>query len=295
MAKRQDWIIGGAIGGSALFLIVLLMIAFSRGFDQTILSTEKGSAKIAVIEVKGPIFDARRTVEQLKQYQDDETIPAIVLRIESPGGGIVASQEIYAEIQKTRRKGKKVVVSMGSVAASGGYYIATAADTIVANPGTITGSIGVIAELTNAEKLFQKIGLGFEVIKSGQYKDMGSPSRQLTDEERSLLQGVIDDSYDQFIDAIIAERGIERGKLLKIADGRIMTGRQALEHRLVDVLGDYEDAIDLAAHMVGMKEKPQVVKEKKKRLNVLDLFFDGASDMVQGWFTRSMSLNYLMF
>ena len=294
MAKKQDWIIGGAIVGSALLLIILLMIAFSKGFDGTLLSKGKDS-KIAVIEIRGPIFDAQRTVEQLKTYRDDDTIPAIVIRIESPGGGVVASQEIYTEVRKTRQKGKKVIVSMGSVAASGGYYIAAAADTIVANPGTLTGSIGVIAEMTNAEKLFQKIGLGLEVVKSGRYKDMGSPFRQLTDEERSLMQGVIDDSYNQFIDAIVAERGMKREELLKIADGRILTGRQALEYRLIDVLGDYEDSIDLAAKMVGMKEKPQVVKEKKKRLNLFDLFFDGASDMVQGWFTRSVSLNYLMF
>lgn len=295
MAKRQDWIIGGAIAASALFVIVVVILVLSRGFDGSLLPGEDSGAKIALVEVRGPIFDSRKTVEQLHKYRDDESIPAIVLRIESPGGGIVASQEIYSEIRKVRRHGKKVVVSMGSVAASGGYYIATAADTIMANPGTITGSIGVIAELTNAEKLLQKIGVGFEVIKSGQFKDMGSPSRQLTDEERALMQGVIDDSYEQFIDAILAERQIDRADLLTIADGRILTGRQALGYKLIDVLGDYDDAIDLAARMAGIKEKPQVVKEKKKRLGILDLFFDGASDMVHGWFTNSLSLNYMMY
>lgn len=274
MARKRDWVMGGVIGGSIIFSLLLLYVVFSGFFREEIAT---GGKRIALIEIKGTILDPRPVVKQLKRYTKDDAIPAIVVRIESPGGGIAASQEIYGEIQQTRAAGKKVVASMGSVAASGGYYVAVATDTIVANPGTITGSIGVIAEIPNTGELWKKVGLEFQVIKSGTYKDMGSPVRKMTDQERALFQGVIDDAYEQFVDAIVAERGLTREAVLQYADGRIFTGRQALTYGFVDVLGGYDDAVDLAAAMVGMKPDPPTTQERKRTLGIWSLLF-GAFD-----------------
>jgi len=233
-------------------------------------------------------------VRQLTQYAEDEEIPAIVLRIDSPGGGVAAAQEIYRAVLRTREYDKKVVASMGSVAASGGYYIAAAADTIVANPGTITGSIGVIMKLFHMEEVLDRFGLRFETIQTGKYKDTGSISRAMTEDERALLQAVIDNVYDQFVDAIVEMREIEREGILELADGRIFTGQQALEYGLVDLLGSYQDAIDLAAEMVGMEQNPPVVKERTKVLDVLDLLFEHARSVLSVGSGPRLSLQYLL-
>lgn len=274
MARKRDWIIGVVIGGSAAFSLLLLYAMFSGLFKEELAA---GGKRIALIEIKGTILDPRPVVKQLKRYTKDYAIPAIVVRIESPGGGVAASQEIYEEIRQTRAAGKKVVASMGSVAASGGYYVAAAADTIVANPGTITGSIGVIAEVPNTGEFWRKVGLEFQVIKSGTYKDMGSPVRRMTEEEQTLFQGVIDDAYGQFVDAIVEERGLTKEGVLQYADGRIFTGKQALAYGFVDVLGGYDDAVDLAATMVGMKRNPPTTQERKRTLGIWSLVL-GAFD-----------------
>ncbi len=286
MPKRQDWIIGGLILFCALFVLFLLLAAFmglSREGRGTSLT---GGKRVALVEVKGTITSSTSIIKQLDKYGEDKSVPAIVLRIDSPGGTVAVCQEIYEEVRKLRVSGKKIVASMGNVAASGGYYIAVAADTIVANPGTITGSIGVIAQIPNAEELLKKVGLYLEVVKSGKYKDIGSPVRKITSDEYRLLQGIIDDAYDQFVEAVVSERNLSREEVLKLADGRIFTGRQALKCNLVDVLGNYKDAIDLAGKMAGIGENPPVVRPKRKP-TLFDLLFKGS-------ISQHLTLSYLL-
>ncbi|HID96395.1 MAG TPA: signal peptide peptidase SppA [Candidatus Latescibacteria bacterium] len=271
MPRRQDWIIGGIICASVLLVLLLFLGAFS------VLLKGKGPAipkgkKVALVEVKGTILNSKSVVRKLRKHSRDGSILALVLRVESPGGSVAACQEIYEEVRRLRRSGMKIVASMGNIATSGGYYVAVAADTIVANPGTVTGSIGVIAQLANTEGLLRKLGIRFETVKSGRYKDIGSPFKKMTTEERQLLQGVIDDAYDQFVDAVVSERGLSREDVLKVADGRIFTGRQALTYGLVDLLGGYQDAIDLAGEMAGIGKDPPVIKEKE-RPNLFELLF----------------------
>ena len=293
MTRRKDWIIGGVIGLSVLLSLVLLVVVGSGVFSGRGIAVSTGGKRIALIELRGVIFDAKSVVRQLKKYAEDRSVPAMVLRIESPGGGVAASQEIYKEIMRVREQGKKVVVSMGSVAASGGYYMAAAADTIVANPGSITGSIGVIVQVPNTGELFRKIGVDVQVVKSGEYKDIGSPMRKMTERERAMFQGVVDDVYEQFVEAIVARRGLSKEEVLRIADGRIFTGRQALAYGLVDVLGTYEDAVDVAAEMVGLKKPPPTVREKK-RFDVLDLLFGRLGSFVLSPVQRWPMVSYLM-
>ena len=230
--------------------------------------------RIALIELEGEIVDARDVVQQFKKYGDDDSVDAIVFRIESPGGGIPPSQEIFDIVRKTRLKGKPVIVSMGSVAASGGYYVACAADTIVANPGTITGSIGVIIQYPNIDGLLDKIGVRFTTIKSGEFKDALSPFRGLAPHESAYLQNFVMNAYGQFVRAVAEERGLDTAYVKQQADGRVFTGEQALELKLVDVLGSYDDAILLAAKRVGLEGDPQTTKERKRRPSVFELLFE---------------------
>jgi len=226
-------------------------------------------SRLALIRIEGPIIDSKEAVDELKEYTKDNSIKAIVLRVDSPGGAVGPSQEIYSEVKKTIAK-KKVVVSMGSVAASGGYYISAPATKIIANPGTLTGSIGVIMEIPNIEGLMNKIGIKTEVIKSGRHKDLASAFRTMGKEEREILQGVMDNVHEQFIKAVAEGRKIKIEELRKIADGRIFTGEQAKTYGLVDELGTLEDAIKTAATLAGMKEEPEVVS-KKDKLSVIDM------------------------
>ncbi len=272
MAKKGDWAVGIIIGVSflfvgAFFLLMLIGLATQRGG----ISLPSWEKKIALVEVEGVINDPGPIVRQIRLYKKDNSVPGMVLRINSPGGGVSAAQEIYQELTKFKEKGKKLIASMGSLAASGGYYIACAADSIMANPGSITGSIGVIYESPNAQELLRKIGLSFEVVKSGKHKDIGSPSRPLTPEERRILQAVIDDAYDQFVKAVSEGRKLEEVEVRKIADGRIFTGSQAKELKLVDCLGDYQDAILMAARMSGIKGEPRTIKIRRKKPNLFDL------------------------
>lgn len=227
--------------------------------------------RIALVKIEGVILDATDTLEELKRYKENPSVKAILIRINSPGGAVVPSQEIYEEVQKIRKEtGKKVIISMGTLAASGGYYIASASDRIVANPGTLTGSIGVIMELMNVEGLFKKVGLESVVIKSGLRKDVGSPFRSMTKEEREYLQSVMDDVHLQFIEAVVKGRGLKKEEVTALADGRVFTGKQALEYKLVDELGDLEDAILVAGKMVGIKGEPKII-ETKKKFSITDL------------------------
>lgn len=220
-----------------------------------------GKERIALVRIEGPILDSRSTVQELESYAQDPLVKAIVLRIDSPGGGVAPSQEIYNAVKRVREeKHKTVVSSMGTVAASGGYYIAVASDQILANPGTLTGSIGVIIQLANFEELMDKIGVKNFVIKSGRYKDLGSPFRVMGEEDRNLLQSVMDDAHRQFIEAVAEGRSLDVADVEALADGRVFTGQQAKDVLLVDDLGDLKDAVRLAADMSGLKDSPLVVE-----------------------------------
>ena len=281
--RKVLWVVAGIMG------TVILMNLFFPDID---LSTED---RIALIRIEGVIVDSQATVGELKKFGENPSIKAIVLRIDTPGGGVVPSQEIYDAVKRVRNKSNKAVIaSMGSVAASGGYYIAAATDRIVANPGTLTGSIGVIMETANLEGLLQKIGVEGVIIKSGKYKDVGSPLRKMSAEERGLLQAVMDDVHKQFIEAVAEGRSMELRAAQLLADGRIFTGRQAKEAKLVDELGDLEDAIPLAAEVVGIEGEPKVV-EPRRRFSFRELL-DSKLSMV--WpkldVQPGVSLKYLM-
>jgi protease IV len=247
---------------------IVLLFLMNTLFPDLDLSSEE---RIALVRVEGVILDAQQTISELKRYGDNPLVKAIVVRIDSPGGGVVPSQEIHDAVKRIREKQSKLVIaSMGTVAASGGYYIAAAADRIVANPGTLTGSIGVIMELANVEGLMKKIGVESVVVKSGAHKDLGSPFRAMNLEDRTILQNVMDDVHSQFIEAVAAGRSLDVKTVRALADGRIFTGRQAKAAKLVDELGDLQDAIKLAADMAGLEGEPRVV-EPRKRFSIRDL------------------------
>jgi protease-4 len=284
--KRSSlaWIlvIGAVLCG--LFVISLFammaIMADGSGF------TGGGGDRIAVIPVEGVIDDqmAKNVSHHLKQYSDDSRVKAIMLRVDSPGGGVSASQEIYREVKRVKEeKKKKVVVSMASVAASGGYYIAAPADKIFANPGSITGSIGVIAEWLNYKELAEWAKLKPVVFKSGEFKDTGSPVRELTEAEKKYFQGMIDELYAQFVNAVTegrqgkGEAGAELNKerVMTLADGRVYTGEAAKKYGLVDEIGNYEDAVKATAKMAGIKGEPQIITPPKPKdeFSLLDLLF----------------------
>jgi protease-4 len=248
------------------FLLAVIFLSSIKGNRHTLSLNDK----VGIVPIDSVINESKDTIEQLEKFGRDETVKAVVVRIDSPGGGVASSQEIYGAILELKKK-KKVVVSMGSVSASGGYLISCAADKIVANPGTVTGSISAIMHFANAEELLKKIGLKGSVVKSGKYKDIGSPLREMTDEEKSIIQGLIDDIYEQFLEVIILNRKIPREDLIKIADGRVFSGRQAKQLRLVDELGDLNHAVRLAASISGMKEKPETVYPAKKKSTFFDM------------------------
>ncbi len=224
-----------------------------------------GKERVALVRVEGPIVDAQETVNALHTFGQDPLVKAIVLRIDSPGGAVAPSQEIYNAVKRIRNTDHKTVIaSMGSVAASGGYYIAVAADQILANPGTLTGSIGVIMQTANLEQLLEKIGVQSVIIKSGRYKDTGSPFRSMDDGDRRLLQDVMDDVHRQFIEAVADGRSLDIADVEPVADGRVFTGKQAKDLLLVDELGDLRDAIMLAAEISGIQGIPPVVEPSKQ-------------------------------
>ncbi|HVO84709.1 MAG TPA: signal peptide peptidase SppA [Syntrophobacteria bacterium] len=245
--------------------------------------------KVGLLEVRGMIIDVQPVIEQLVKFKKDDSVKAIVFRIESPGGGVSPSQELYREIQRTAEK-KPVVASMGSVAASGGYYIASGVQKIYANPGTITGSIGVIAQFTNFEELFKKIGFRMEVVKSGAFKDVGNPGRAMTPEEREYLQKLLDSVHQQFIRDVARGRRMPEEKVREIADGRIFTGEQAKEMGLVDELGGLNDAVDAAAKMANITGEPKLVYPEKKKISFLDYLLDRSAETVADRLKESLEL-----
>ncbi|MCK5503922.1 MAG: signal peptide peptidase SppA [Thermodesulfovibrionia bacterium] len=247
--------------------------------------------KVALVRVTGVIIDSTEVIEELKEYSKDASVKAIVLRVNSPGGGVAPSQEIYDEIVKIKEK-KKVVASMGSVAASGGYYIASPADKIVANAGTLTGSIGVIMEIPNVSGLMEKIGVTTQVVKSGKHKDIASVFKTMTPEEKKILQTVLDDVHDQFIEDVSNARGMKPEDVRKLADGRIFTGRMAKEAGLVDELGNLQDAIMLAGELTGIEGEPEVI-EKKDEFSFFDLLKGEFRGRLMGNAFSGIQLKYL--
>jgi len=246
-----------------LLLGLLTVLAFLSLMIALLFRGSPIGDKVALVRIEGPIVDSKNPIDEIKEYVKDPSVKAIVLRVDSPGGAVAPSQEIYEEVKKAVEK-KKIVVSMGSLAASGGYYISAPASRIVANPGTLTGSIGVIMEIPNVEGLMNKVGVKTEVIKSGRHKDIASVFRGIGREEREILQGVLDDVHDQFIKAVAEGRKMLPDQVKKLADGRIFTGKQAVGMGLVDELGNLEDAIKVAAKLSGIKGEPSVVSKKEK-------------------------------
>lgn len=255
----------------SLFLLVMIIVAISffafasaikRGGGEFV-SGGSGD-KIAIVEINDVIVSSEKTVEQIKRFREDKSIKAIILRVNTPGGGVAASQEIYEEVKKTRDSGKIIVVSMGSIAASGGYYIAVGSSLIIANPGTLTGSIGVIAQFISIKDLAEKLGINQTTIKSGNLKDAGNPFRQMNDTDKAYFQDVVDNSFGQFLDVVAKERKMDKQTLLQYANGRVFTGLQAKEYGLIDSLGTFEDAIRITGKMAGIEGEPRIVREKKK-------------------------------
>lgn len=271
------------VAGLALFVFVSVFILSSTlgKMDHGVAALSRD--KIAVIEIQGIILDSRDILKSLKRFSEDKNVKGIILRIDSPGGAVAPSQEIYSEVRKIHEKGeKKVVASFGNVAASGAYYIASATDKIISNPGTITGSIGVIMEMSNIQELLDKVGIESYVIKSGQYKDIGSITRPMSEEESRILQSVLDDVHMQFIEDVSKGRGMAMEKVKEIANGSIYSGRQAKGLGLVDVLGGFQDAVDAIKELTGIKGEPALVYEKEDKLDWLDLLKKGAvGDLLQ--------------
>jgi len=281
-------ILAVALGMGVLFFLVLFLASLvSGGRSAKGITPLSGMDRVALVKIEGVLITADDAVTEINAYADEASIKAIIIRIDSPGGGVVASQEIYNAVLNARKAGKKVVISMGSVAASGGYYVAAAGDRIVANPGTLTGSIGVKMEFANLEKLLEKIGVKGMVVKAGEYKDMGSPFREMSAEEHRLLQAVIDDVHSQFIEAVAKGRNLPETEVRTIADGRIFTGRQALQLKLVDQLGDLDDSIQTAAELAGIKGKPNVIR-KERKFPLLEYFKEETASWLSEVVARSL-------
>lgn len=290
---RNRWVLGCALllAGTVIIIgLAFMVVNLALSGDKLALSPLSG--RVGLVEIVGEIDDPEPIVDQLDRMQRDSSVRAVVVRLDSPGGGVAASQEIYEAVKRVHDEGKKpVIASMGGVAASGAYYVACAADSIVANAGTLTGSIGVIMSFPNTEDLFRKVGIRFETVKTGKFKDIGSMWRPMTDDERKLLEGVLSNVYDQFVDAIVEGRSLAREDILPYADGRIFSGDQAQEYGFVDRLGDLDDAVRLAGQMAGISGQPVVVRKERRRVSFWD-FLDNKMSQVTGLSSRGPRLEY---
>jgi protease IV len=271
----------GALSGCLLLMVGLVVLSiFVVAMDKDGGELSLSTHKVAIIPIEGEIFDSRETLDALERYADNNTVKAIVIRINSPGGAIAPSQEIYAAIRKTRKdSGKPIVASMDSVAASGGYYIAAGCDSIVANPGTITGSIGVVLQWFDMEELVRWAKMKPETITSGPLKAAGSPYRELSEEERAYFQRIVLQLHSQFVRAVAEGRSkkMTEAEVAKIADGRVFTGEEALGLELVDQLGSIDDAVATAAKLAGIKGDPARIWPKRREPTLIDLLGNGES------------------
>lgn len=274
-----------------LFLISVMIAKVLLDDGEPELSGKKG---VGMVEVKGMILDSKETVRQLRYFYKQDEIKAVVLRVDSPGGVVAPSQEICAEVKRFAAK-KKIIVSMGSLAASGGYYISAPATLIYANPGTITASIGVILKLSNIEALMDKIGIKSYTLKTGKYKDSGSPVRRFSEEDRAMLQAVIDNTHEQFVQAVASGRRLPVEEVRKIADGRILSGEQAKACKLVDRLGTLQDAIEEAGRLSGIVGEPELITPPRKKVNYWDVMTDGVEGAITSQRERIHSGVRLMY
>ena len=256
-------------GASIIYFSKIVSKSSSKYYERS----GKGSEKVAVVDLNFTIISSEPIVKQFKDFGEDESVKAIILRVNTPGGGVAASQEMYEAIKKVRDSGKPVIVSISSLGASGGYYAACGGSIIVADPGSLVGSIGVIISLTNFKDLAEKLGVSQTVFKSGELKDAGNPLRELNEKDREYFQSIVDDSYDQFLEVVSRERKMDKEKLKEYATGRVFTGRQAKEIGLIDSLGTFDDAIMMAARMAGIEGEPAIVR-KKERITFFEMLIE---------------------
>src|SRR6516165_5144324 len=270
------------LGGGAFVLLAITLAAVVLTFGGDDGASEFAfSDRVQVIEIDGELVQSKPIIDQLKRYEDSNSVKAILLNIDSPGGGVAASQEIYAEIKRLRERNDKTVVAyLSSTGASGAYYIACAANKIVANPGTIVGSIGVIAEWVNYADLLEWAKLKSIVFKTGEFKDTGSTSRPITEAERKYFQGLIDDMYVQFLEAVSSGRKLDLQEVRAMADGRVFTGRDAKARKLIDETGNFQDAVDLTAKLAGISGKPRLIRLTRQRVTLLDVLTTDLSRLV---------------
>ncbi len=303
MSTAGKWIIGAAVAFAGMGFLVLamsffmLMTAVTTSTDDTFEQSYGGNSshRVALIELNTPIMDSREVIRQIRKFRGRSSVKAIVLRLDSPGGGVVPSHEIYREVLRTRQLGMPVVVSMGSVAASGAYYIACGSSYVVSNPGSITGSIGVVSQFANYHGLMEKIGVETTTIKSGEFKDTGNPSRAMLPAEKLQLQKTIDDVYGQFVDVVVKGRSMKRDSVLALADGRIFTGAQAFDLGLVDTLGTLHTAITVAGTLGKIQGEPRVVHEQERPSALDFLLGTEARKKLEGIGTRLQASSPLQY
>jgi protease IV len=276
-SRAWIWLLIG--GGVFLFFVIavfsLVYLAFGGRNDDSLAFGDK----IAVVDLDGVILSPKLIVPQLKKFADDDSVKAIIIHINSPGGGVAASEEIYREVKRIRdEKKKRIVASIETVGASGAYYVASATNKIYADNGSIVGSIGVIAQWVNYEELLRWAKLKDVTMKAGEFKDTGNPAREMTPAEREYLQGMIDNMHTQFIQAVAEGRHIKEEDIRPIANGKVWTGQQAYSMKLVDQIADFESAVKDTAKAVGISGEPTLVRPPRDRRSGLDLLFGDVSD-----------------
>ena len=288
MDRRAAWILGLVFGGLFLCLfafMALAWVAVQSGRSGNIMA-RAGGDRVGVVEVTGVIGDDKIILRELREFAEDPRIRAVVVRIDSPGGSVGPSQEIFEAMRRLQKK-KHVLASMGSIAASGGFYVAMGAEKVFANPGTLTGSIGVISEFPNVTGFLRWAGVDMRTITAGKMKDAGSPFREMTPDERAYLQAMLNDVHDQFIAAVVESRKLSDEEVRKVADGRVFTGRKAKELKLVDELGGLQDAVREAGKLAGLKGEPRMEYPSKERPLFRAMFGDEAQSLVHALAARA--------
>lgn len=260
------------VGGGAFVLLTVAALSLLLAYGGGSSGDFAFGKRIQVVDIEGELLDSRAIIEELQRYQDSESVPAILLNVDSPGGGVAASQEIYTEVKRLREEKRKTIVAyMSSVGASGAYYLSSPADKIIANPGTVIGSIGVIAEWVNYGDLLEWAKLKSVIFKTGEFKDTGTPTRALTEREKMYFQALIDDMYVQFVEAVADGRKMDVESVRTLADGRVFTGRDAKEKKLIDEIGNFQDAVELTASLAGISGKPALLRPVRERVTLLDV------------------------
>lgn len=267
MNRRLTVIVATVLVFVGVAALLLLFGSMGRGADG---GAPLFGPRVAIVELEGLIAETDDLVRELRHHRENPSVRAVVIRINSPGGVVAPTQEVYDALLRVREAGKPVVASLGAVAASGGYYAAVAADQIYANPGTLTGSIGVIMQLANVDSLLKKVGVEFVVVKAGQFKDIGNPARPMTPEERRVVQSLLEDVHGQFIEAVARGRKLDRSAVVQFADGRVFSGTQALDLKMIDALGGLEDAVNAAAKLANLPTPPPIEGPRRK-FSIFDL------------------------